>query len=722
MTGPLPTAAPLAGQPITRVDGRLKVTGQARYAADNPVHDHLHAVLVGSTVSRATVEGIDTGAALEHPDVVRVLTDFTGVTLPYDMGRVSFFGQPVAVVIANSLEAATHGAALVTVRYRAESALTDLDDPAAKRKPSTQGLDYARGDADTELRNAAVRVDNTYSVARNYHNPMEIPATIASWDGDRLTVWDKVQGIHYSRDAYSKAFGIPAENIRVISPFVGGAFGSAGETWPHQLLAAHVARLMRRPVKLMLTRSQMYAAIGYRPTSRQRLAIGADRSGRILGTIHESDVEISRYEGFEDPITAGTKLLYSSPAFRSAARIVPLDISSPTYMRGPGAVTGAFALECALDELAERLGIDPIELRLRNEPDHDQSTGTPFSTRQLADCFRQGADTFGWSRRNPTPRATREGDLLIGMGTAAALYHTVRNESSASARINPDGTAEIFAAASDIGPGTYTSMTQVAADTLGLPLSRVRFSLGDSQYPRAAVQYGSQTMLSVGSSIALTANMLRDQAIRIAVIDPGSPLNGLKPEDINIADGRMHLRTDPSRGETYQELLRRRRLNSLDSQQTYAPDDAEDRYSMHSYGAVFAEVAVDELLGTVRIRRIYAVYDAGRIINPKLAHSQALGGMTQGIGMALLENAETDHRDGRIVNANISDYLVPVNADVPALDAAYLDARDDIADPIGVKGLGEVVMVGVPGAIANAVYNATGKRIRDLPTTIEKLL
>ena len=722
MTRPLPAAAPLAGQPVTRVDGRLKVTGAARYAADNPLPDLVHAVLVCSTISRGTVEGVDGQAALDRPDVIRLLTEFAGVTLPYDMSRVAFYGQPVAIVVANSLEAAIHGSALVQVRYRTEAQLSDIDAPAATREPSTIGPDYARGEPDRALRDAAVTVDNTYSIARNYHNPMEIPATVASWDGDRLTVWDKVQGVSLAQQAYSTAFGIPIDSVRVISPFVGGAFGSAGETWPHQLLAAEAARQMRRPVKLMLTRTQMYAAIGFRPASRQRLAIGADRTGQITTTVHESQVEISRYEGFEDPITEGTRLLYRSPAFRASARIVPLDISSPTYMRGPGAVTGAFALESGLDELAQRLGMDPIELRLRNEPDRDDSAGKPFSTRRLSDCFRRGADTFGWSRRNPTPGAVRDGNLLIGMGTAAAQYHVVRSESSASARINADGSAEVSAAASDIGPGTYTSMTQVAADGLGLPLSKVRFLLGDSRYPQAATQYGSQTMASVGSSVALTANMLRDRLIRIAVVDPGSPLNGLRPDEITVTDGRMHRIADASRGETYQQLLRRRGLANLDAERTYTPDDVKNRYSMHSYGAVFAEVAVDELLGTVRIRRIYAVYDAGRIINPKLAHSQALGGMIQGIGMALLESGETDYRDGRLVNANLSDYLVPVNADVPALDAVFLPAEDTVATPIGVKGLGEVVMVGVPGAIANAVFNATGKRITDLPITLDKLL
>ena len=722
MTRPFRAAAPFSGQPITRVDGSLKVTGRARYAADNPVPDHVHGILVTSTISRGAVDGLDTAAASGHADVLRVITDFSGVTMPYDMARVAFYGQPVAIVVAATLEAATHGAQLVSVRYRNEPQHTNFDDPAAERRPAAQGPEYARGDADAALRTAPVVVDNTYSIARNYHNPMEIPATVAAWDGDKLTVWDKVQGVHYSRDAYSKALGVAPENIRVISPFVGGAFGSAGETWPHQFLAAHAARVLGRPVKLTLTRPQMYAAIGYRPTSFQRVAVGAARDGRITSIVHESSVEVSRYGSYQEAPTQGTQFLYSSPAVRTSGRVVPLDTSEPTYMRGPGAVTGAFALECALDELADRLGLDPIEFRLRNEPRRDESKGLPFSTRRVTDCFREGADAFGWSRRNPTPRSVREGDLLIGMGTAGALYHVVRNESSASARINADGTVEVFAAASDIGPGTYTSMTQVAADALGLPLSRVRFSLGDTRFPRAAVQYGSQTMLSVGSSVAITADMLRDRAIRTAVLGPGSPLTGARPQDVVVTDGRMQLRDDPGRGETYQQLLQRRGLQTLDTEQTYMPDDANTRYSMHSYGAVFAEVAVDELLGTVRIRRMYAVYDAGRVINPKLAHSQALSGMTQGIGMALLESSETDYRDGRIVNANLSDYLVPVNADVPALDAHFLTARDDIADPIGVKGLGEVVMVGVPGAIANAVYNATGKRINDLPITIEKLL
>ncbi len=721
MTRPLP-AALTAGQPVTRVDGRLKVTGRARYAADNPAKNMVYAAVVPSTVARGSVERIEPAAAVRHPDVLRVLTDFAGVKLPYDIRQVSCFGQPVAVVVANTLEAAMHGASLVDVRYRSAPQVTDIDAPNAEQKPGSRTKDYSRGDADAALRTAAVVTDLQYSIERNNHNPMEIPATVASWDGDKLTVWDKVQSISGAQQVYSQAFGIPLDHVRVISPFVGGAFGSAGTTWPHQLLAAFAARQMRRPVKLMLTRKQYYSGIGYRPTSRQRMAIGADRSGRISTIVHEAHTETSRYNPYEDNVMTGARFQYTAPNMRSTYRVVPLDINPGCPMRGPGATTGTFALEAAMDDLAFRLGMDPVELRLRNEPERDESAGLPFSTRRLTDCLNQGSAAFGWSRRNPTPRSVRDGDQLIGIGTAAAVYHTSRSECGALARINADGTAEVECGTSDMGPGTYTSMTQVAADALGLPIARVRFALGDSNFPAAPAHSGSRTMASVGSAVFTCANMLRDRFIRTAVVDPGSPLNGARPEQVSVADGRMFRIGEPGRGETYQDLLRRRGWKTLDAQETWTPDDADHRFSMSAYGAVFAEVAVDESLGTVRIRRIYACYDAGRIINPKLAHSQAIGGMVGGIGMALLEGTHLDYRDGRIVNANMSDYLVPVNADVPALDATFLPAEDTIADPIGVKGLGELVIVAVPAAIANAVFNATGKRVTDLPITLEKLL
>ena len=717
-----PVHGPVVGQPITRVDGPLKVTGQARYAADNPQPNLVYGALVCSTVARGSVERIDGTTALAHPDVLRVLTDFSAVKLPFDPRKVAFYGQPVAVVVASTLEAAMHGSSLVDVRYTSQPSLTDIDSPQAVLEIAPDTPDYARGDADAALRTAAVVTDLRYTIARNHHNPMELPSMVASWDGDQLTVWDKVQGITSAQTNLAGALGVPPDNVRVLSPFVGGAFGSAGRTWPHQMLAAFAARQMRRPVKLVLTRKQMYSGIGYRPTSRQRLAIGADRSGRITATVHEGQTEAARYQLYEEGLMGLPRFVYSSPNMRSTYRVVRMDVNMPTYTRGPGESSGAFALESAMDDLAHQLGMDPIELRLRNEPTIDQETGKPFSTRRLVDCLNQGAASFGWSHRNPVPRSVRDGDELIGMGVAGAAYHTVRNECEVLARVNADGTADVQTGTSDMGPGTYTSMTQVAADALGIPMQRIRFALGDSRLPKAPAHSGSRTMASVGSGVLTASNMLRDRFIRTAVVDPGSPLNGARPDGVSVSEGRMFRSDDPARGETYQDLLRRRNLPSLDSQQTWSPDDAASRFTLYAYGAVFAEVAVDERLGTVRIRRIFGCYDAGRIVNPRLSHSQALGGMVWGIGMALLEGSLVDHRDGQVVNANMSDYLVPSNADVPVLDAAFVTADDTIADPIGVKGLGEVVIVGVPAAIANAVFNATGKRVTDLPITIEKLL
>ena len=722
MTQPLPAALFISGQPITRVDGQLKVTGKALYAADNQIPGLVYAALVCSTLACGRVEHVDASAALRQREVLRVLTDFTGVKLPFGMGQVSYFGQPVAVVVATTLEAATQGTTLVHVRYSNRPSLTNIDAPQADPQPGHSNHDYTRGDADQAMRRASVVTDLEFSIARNNHNPMELPATVAKWDGDQLTVWDKVQSISSARQAYAESLGVPHDHVRVISPFVGGAFGSAGQTWPHQLLAAFAARRTQRPVKLVLTRKQMYSGIGYRPTSRQRMAIGANHSGQISAMIHEGRTETAKYGTYEDGLVGNPRFLYRVANMRSTYRVVPLDVNLPTYMRGPGAVTGTFALESSMDDLAHRLGMDPIELRVRNEPDVDQTNGAPFSTRRLTECLRQGAAIFGWNRRNPTPGATRDGDQLVGIGMAAAAYHTTRSQCAAIARVLPDGTAEVQSGTSDMGPGTYTSMTQVAADALGMPLSRVRFALGDSNFPPAPPHSGSRTMASVGSAVFTATNMLRDKLIRTAVTDPGSPLNGLRPVDIAVMDGRMVAKAKPERGESYQDLLRRRGWPRLDCEQTWTPDDADKRYSMYAYGAVFAEVVVDALLRTVRIRRIYACYDAGRVINPKLAHSQAIGGMVGGIGMALLEGTQLDHRDGRIVNANMSDYLVPVNADVAALDATFLAAEDKIADPIGVKGLGELVIVGVPAAIANAVFNATGKRVTDLPITVEKLL
>ncbi|WP_431914594.1 xanthine dehydrogenase family protein molybdopterin-binding subunit [Nonomuraea jabiensis] len=722
------------GAPLSRVDGRLKVTGKALYAAEHDVDGVVHAVIVDSGIGRGRITSIDTRAALAHPGVLRVISHLNAPKLPYrdnsasnnppgrrlrvfQDDRVLFYGQPVAVVVATTLQAAQHGASLVEVRYDAERPSTDLHQAQAD-EPTR----YARGDAEAGLSSAAVRMDLTYRTARNHHNPMEPHATIARWSGHRLTVWDKTQWVVGTQTELAAVFGIATQAVRVISPFVGGAFGSGLRCWPHVVIAAMAARETARPVKLVLSRRQMYFGTGFRPSYDYRLRLGSDRRGRLTAMAHEMDAETSSYEKFTETIMPAGQMLYSMPNVSQAYRTVPLHVNTPLWMRGPGFATASFVIESAMDELAYKLGLDPIELRRRNEPAADESSGLPFSTRRLRECYTVGAREFGWDRRRSEPRSRRDGDWLIGMGMATGVYETQRNTAQARIRLNADGTALVETAASDMGPGTYTSQTQVAADALGLTMRTVTTRIGDSLYPPTPPHGGSMTMASVGSAVLDGCNQVRQQAIKLAVEDRQSPLYGVAAQDVVVRGGRMQVKSDPGRGETYQRLLARNNRPYLESLGSFTRPTGPERHSFYAYNATFAEVAVDAALGLVRVRRMLGVYDAGRIISPKLAISQAIGGIVGGIGTALLEHTVTDHRDGRIVNANLADYLVPVNADVPDIKAIYLDGEDREADPLGVKGLGEVVHVGVAPAIANAVFNATGRRIRELPITAEALL
>ncbi|MEV4893688.1 xanthine dehydrogenase family protein molybdopterin-binding subunit [Nonomuraea sp. NPDC055795] len=722
------------GAPLSRVDGRLKVTGKALYAADHDIDAAVHAAVVDSAIGRGRITGIDTGAALAQPGVLKVISHHNAPTLPYQPNplslnppgerlrvfqddKVLFHGQPVAVVVATTLEAAQHAAGLVKVTYDARRPSTDMTGAPAG-EPHT----YARGDADTALDGAAVHLKMTYRTARNHHNPMEPHATIARWDDDKLTVWDKTQWVYGTRAELATVFGMAVESVRVISPFVGGGFGSALRTWPHVIIAALAARETGRPVKLALTRRQLYFGTGFRPAYEYSVRLGSDRRGRLSAMVHDVRAETSSYETFTESVLTPGQMLYGTPNVSQAYRTVPLDVNTPLYMRGPGYTTAAYVIESAMDELAHELGIDPIELRLRNEPDADESSGLPFSTRKLRECYTAGAREFGWSSRAPKPRATREGDWLIGTGMAAGAYDTARADAQASVRLNADGTALVQSAASDMGPGTYTSQTQLAADALGLTMRDVTVRLGDSLMPPAPYHGGSWTMASVGSAVQDGCDKLRRQAIDLAVADKTSPLHGADPATVVVRTGRLYVKDDPTRGETYQRLLTRNNRTHLQALGSFTRPTDPQQFSMYAYGATFAEVAVDARLGLVRVRRMLGVYDAGRIINPTLADSQAHGGMIGGIGQALLEHTVTDHRDGRIVNANLADYLVPVNADVPVLRAIYLDGDDREADPIGVKGLGELVQIGAAPAIANAVFHATGRRVRELPITAEALL
>jgi len=688
------------GQPISRVDGRQKVTGRATYAAEFDVPRLAHGAIVRSTVANGRIASIDSAAAERAPGVVTVVTHRNAPRLAYrphkgapdpavgerlhilQDDRVNHQGQPLALVIADTLEQANYAATLVRVTYAPEAGITDVErvepvllTPQQNGRPS----EIRRGNPEGALAAAEVKVDQTYVIPRENHNPIEMHATIAAWDGDRLTLWDKTQWVHNTADEIAAVFGIPTENIRVISPFVGGAFGSGLRTWPHVTLAALGARVARRPVKLMLSRREMYYGVGYRPHTVQRVALGASRDGRLAAIVHDGYQETSTYEEFSEALLNASRFLHSCPNVFTLHRIARLNVHTPTYMRAPGEASGVFALESSMDELAIALSIDPVELRLRNEPEQDEFKKLPFSSRSTRECYRVAAERFGWCRRNPEPRSMRDGHWLIGWA-------------SAMARLLPDGTAEVTSASSDMGPGTWTSMTQVAAETLGLPIERVRFTLGDTRLPRAPIHGGSMTMASVGSAVQAACRRAREDALARGGAN-----------DLTNAMSRIG--------------------QAIEASADLKPGDASQRFSMHAFGAVFVEVAVDPDLGETRVRRIVGAYGAGRIVNPKTTRSQCIGGMIGGIGMALMEHSMVDGRNGRVPNANFAEYAVPVHADAPAvMDVIFVEEHDPHVNPLGVKGVGEIAMVGVAPAIANAIFHATGKRIRELPITPNKLL
>jgi xanthine dehydrogenase YagR molybdenum-binding subunit len=735
------------GKPMPRVAGVLKVTGRATYAAEHDLPNLAHAVMVTSTVAKGRVKRLDTTAAEHAAGVLAVLTHRHAPRLPYrpqksvldpvgerlhvlQDDRVWFNGQPVAVVVAATLDQAEYAASLVQIEYTTETPRLDLTGgleyavvaEASLLPNSSVPADTRRGDPERTLAEAAVTVEADYLIPRQQHNPMEPHATVARWEGDRLTLWDKTQWVVHVRDELAAVFGLVPEQVHVISPFVGGAFGTTLRAWPHVTLAALAARFVGRPVKLVLTRRQMYTGTGYRPATWQRVALGASRDGRLTALIHHGTAETSTYEQYVERLLEPTGFLHACPHVETRYRLVPLNVHTPVFMRAPGVASGIFALECAMDELAQALRMDPVALRLRNEPEQDEHTNLPFSSRSTRACYQVAAERFGWAARNPEPRSMRDGQWLIGWGMATAVYHTLRGPAGARVRLLADGRAIVESAASDMGPGTYTAMTQVASDALGIPPDRVRFALGDSTFPYAPSHGGSQTMASVGSAVHTACLAARAKALELAAADARSPLRGARPDQIDAADGRLFLRNDPSRGERYQEILTRHGLEVLEWTEMTQPGDERHRYSMQAFGAVFAEVAVDRDFGLIRVRRLVGAYGVGRVVNPQLARSQAIGGMVGGIGMALMEHTITDRHSGRIVNADLANYLAPVNADIAELDALFVEEDDPYVNPLGVKGVGELALVGVAPAIANAVFHATGTRVRELPITPEKLL
>jgi xanthine dehydrogenase YagR molybdenum-binding subunit len=582
--------------------------------------------------------------------------------------------------------------------------------------------DSKRGDPDAAFAAAPIKIDQTYTSPVEHHNPMEPHAAIASWEGEELTLYHSTQGVMGSRQRVSDLLGVPQENIHVISDYVGGGFGCKGSCWPHVTLTAMAARMARRPVRLVLTRRQMFYSNGYRSKTIQRLRLAADEQGKLLAIIHDGKSQTSFIGEFIEPVALATEMMYSCPSVAISHRVARINAGMPTFMRAPGEATGMYALESAMDELAYAVGIDPIELRLRNYAAIDESKNLPFTSKELRACYGQGAEAFGWSRRNPKPRSMSDGQgRLIGWGMASATYPANRGKAAATVRIERDGRVTVRSATQDIGTGTYTTMTQVAAETLGVAHEQVRAELGDSTMPVAPVSGGSQTSASVLPAVQKAAQNARRQLLALAsgANAPG-PLQGARLDDIDIEAGMVFVKGDPGRRVPYATVVRAR--GPIEANETSEPGEEEKTHSGHSFGAHFVEVAVDPELGEVRVKRYVAAFAGGRIVNPKTARSQYVGGIVFGLGMALTEESEVDPHTGRVANANIAEYLVPVHADVPDITVLQIAEQDSIFNALGIKGIGELPMVGVAAAVANAVYHATGRRIRDLPIRPDKLI
>ena len=766
---PKPPRAASLGQPMDRVDGRLKVTGGARYAAEFAVPNVAHAVLVTSTIARGRVKSMDTSAAEKVPGVIKVFTPFNAPRLPgapkpgphrpaenagaaqggqrqgqgaqgpaargalsmrvptllQDDG-VRYNGQPIGLVVADTFEHAREAAGLVSVRYETEIPVLDWSNAPLNRPDEVHPLGgertVSRGDLAQGLAGAAVKVDQTYVTPLENHNPMEVHTTLAQWEGDSLTLYESTQGITSVRNTVARHLGVPPEKVRVVAHFTGGGFGSKGGPWSHETLAAMAAREVGRPVKLVLTRRQMFGPVGGRPRTEQRVTLGATGDGVLTAVRHHSKSTTSTIEDWVEPATSQTRMLYECPNVVTQYDLVRVNVGTPTFMRAPGESTGTFALESAMDELAYALKLDPVALRLKNYAEKDPESGKPWSSKSLRECYESAATRFGWSKRNPEPRSMRDGKWLVGWGMATATYPARRAPAGAVARMMPDGTAWVRAGTQEIGCGTYTAMTQIAADALGIAPSQVRFELGSTDMPENPASTGSVTAASTGSAVHDVAVALRQKLVQLALADPQSPLHGAIESDVRAVDGRLVAGGMLNKTETFAALIARNGGQPVEVTVASRPGADAQQYSMHSFGAVFTEVRVDPELAIVRVPRIVTAHAVGRILNAKTARSQIVGGVVWGVGMALEEETLIDPRTGRYINADLAEYHVPVNADIGAIDTAFIEQPDDHVSTVGAKGVGEIGITGVAASIANAVYHATGKRVRELPIRVERLL
>jgi xanthine dehydrogenase YagR molybdenum-binding subunit len=732
----------LIGAPISRLDGPLKVKGAAQFAAEFVIPGMVYAALVYSTIPKGRLATLDVRAAENAPGVVLVMTyrnaprmapgpvfltaekAAAGDDLPIMQDEQIYWnGQPIAVVLAETQEQADHAKSFVRATYAAVPAITSFSEAKTHACQATfagNDLAAAHGDAEAALAAAPFKVDNTYHTPFQNHNAMELHAATLVWQGNELTIHDCTQGVAHEAWSLAQIFGINEEQIHISAPFVGGGFGGKS-LWQHQILGAAAAKLSGRAVRVVLSREGVYRVVGGRAMTEQRVAIGAQADGRFDALIQIGTTAKTPHNAMPEPFILPAMCLYSSKNVTLDVQAADMDMLGNTFMRAPGEAVGSFALESAIDELAARMELDPIELRIRNEPENDPTMGTPFSSRHLVEAYRAGAERFGWSERNARPGTRREGEWLIGLGCATATYPYHRMAGGAvRMTLNKAGHATVAVAAHDMGMGTATVQTQVIAERLGLPFENVTFLYGDTSLPGLVLAGGSQQTASIGAATIAAQRALVAELLTLVRDD--SPLAGLRPDEVESAEGGvLRTRHQTERRESYASILAHAQHEEVTVEATAPPPDETQRWSMHSYGALFCEVRVNAVTGETRVSRFLGSYDCGRILNAKTGASQLRGGIIMGLGLALMEETLLGERNARVVNPSLAEYHVPVHMDVPEIDIIWTDIPDPHA-PMGAHGVGEIGITGVGAAVANAVYNATGTRVRDLPITLDKLL
>lgn len=745
----------MIGQPISRVDGPAKVTGNAKYAAEFNVPNLTYGVVVTSAIAKGRIVGIDDREALAQPGVLKVITYQNRPHIarldinykdqdapagspfrPLQNDEIWFSGQPVALVVAETFEMARYAATLVRVAYHEDRHETNLEENLDQAKePTPFPINIikplppkSRGDAETAYAEASAKVSGEFVHQAEHHNPMEMFASTVVYEAPRrgskpkLTIYDKTQGAPNSQLIVANMFGLPFKNVRVVSPFVGGAFGSGLRPQYQLYLAAMAALSLQRSVRVSLTRDQMFT-LPFRPGTIQRIALSALPDGTLNSVHHEAFAETSRKEDYTETVVNWSGNLYRCDNASFDYKLVPLDINTPQDMRAPGGVTGVSVLEVAMDELAYEVGMDPVAFRAKNFTDYDQNEDRPFSSKQLLECYRQGAERFGWAKRNPKPGSMRDGDVLIGWGMASGVWDANQMPARAEAVLGVNGKLRVSSATADIGTGTYTVMTQIAAETLGLPIEDVLFRLGDTDMPLAPIQGGSWTAATVGSAVKTVCEDLGKTLFKLAQKMPDSPFRKAKFADVTFVDKQLRLANDPSVSVPLTQIVAQNGGKAVRETSTSLPNMLKQRkFTRATHSAVFAEVRVDPDFKTVTVSRLVGAVAAGRIINPKTARSQIVGAMVWGMSKALHEESVRDNHVGRFMNHNFAEYHIPVCADVHDMDVIFVEEHDDIVNPLGAKGLGEIGIVATPAAIANAIFHATGKRVHELPITLDKLL